>query len=79
MGDFILEVRVKMAETLSKSDPNWHKPRVGDEYGLEIVHTDPDGGDYGGHLLIYGKGDDDSTWSKMILTGPIQPVERKRN
>ena len=77
-GDFILEARVKLAATLGKSDPDWHKPQVGDEYGLEIVHTDPDGGDYGGHLLIYGKGDDDSTWGKMILTGPIWPVERKR-
>ena len=46
-------------------------------YGLEIVHTDPDGGDYGGHFLIYGHGDDDSTWGRMVLTGPIQPIERK--
>ena len=39
---------------------------------------DPDGGDYGGHLLIYGKGDERQL-GKMILTGPIQRVERKRN
>ena len=71
------EARVKMAPTLGQSDPAWHPPRVGDVYGLEIVHTDPDGGDYGGHFLIYGRGDDDATWGKMILTGPAKPVERK--
>jgi Carbohydrate family 9 binding domain-like len=76
-GDFVLEARVKMAPTLSQSDPAWHPPRVGDVYGLEIVHTDPDGGDYGGHFLIYGRGDDDATWGKMVLTGPAKPIERK--
>jgi len=76
-GDFILEARVKMAPTLGQSDPAWHPPRVGDVYGLEIVHTDPDGGDYGGHFLIYGRGDDDATWGKVLLTGPAKPVERK--
>ena len=76
-GDFILEARVAMAPTLGKSSPRWHAPRIGDVYGLEIVHTDPDGGDYGGHFLIYGRGDDDSTWGRMELTGPIQPIERK--
>src|SRR5437762_648913 len=78
-GDFILEARVKMAPTLGQSDPAWHPPVIGDIYGLEIVHTDPDGGDYGGHFLIYGRGDDDATWGKMVLTGPIRPVERKAN
>jgi Carbohydrate family 9 binding domain-like len=76
-ADFILEARVAMAPTLGKSSPRWHAPRIGDVYGLEIVHTDPDGGDYGGHFLIYGRGDDDSTWGRMELTGPIQPIERK--
>ena len=76
-GDFILEARVAMAPTLGKSSPRWHTPRVGDVYGLEIVHTDPDGGDYGGHFLIYGRGDDDSTWGRMVLAAPIQPIERK--
>jgi hypothetical protein len=76
-ADFVLEARVAMAATLGKSNPRWHAPRAGDEYSLEIVHTDPDGGDYGGHFLIYGRGDDDSTWGTMVLTGPIQPVERK--
>lgn len=75
-GDFILEARVAMAPTLG-TNPAWHAPRVGDTYGMEIVHSDPDGGDYGGHFLIYGDGDDDSTWGRMVLTGPIQPIERK--
>jgi hypothetical protein len=76
-GDFILEARVKVAPTLGQSDPAWHPPQVGDVYGLEIVHTDPDGGDYGGHFLIYGRGDDDASWGKVVLTGPAKPVERK--
>jgi hypothetical protein len=76
-GDFILEARVAMAPTLGQSDPNWNTPRPGDNYRLQIVHTDPDGGDYGGHILLYGKGDDDSTWARMILTDPIKPIERK--
>jgi hypothetical protein len=78
-GDFILEARVEMSATLAKSDPDWKPPKIGDEYGLEIVHTDPDGGGYGAHLLIYGNGDDDATWGRMRLVGPIQPVERKKN
>jgi len=76
-GDFVLEARVEMQPTLGVSSVDWRSPRVGDVYGLEIVHTDPDGGDYGGHFLIYGKGDDDSTWGRMELTGPQPRVERK--
>jgi hypothetical protein len=78
-GDFILEARVNMRATLGKSDPKWHSPKIGDVYGLEIVHTDPDGGDYGGHFLIYGRGDNDLTWGKMRLVGPIKPIGRKTN
>jgi hypothetical protein len=78
-GDFILEARVEMTSTLAKSDPEWNPPKIGDEYGLEIVHTDPDGGDYGAHLLIYGKGDDDATWIPIRLTGPLEPIGRKVN
>ena len=76
-GDFVLEARVALAPTLGVSSPAWHTPRAGDIYGLEIVHCDPDGADYGGHFLIYGRGDDDSTWGRMELTGPLAPVERK--
>ncbi len=76
-GDFILEARVEMAPTFGASDPQWRPPRIGDEYGLEIVHTDPDGGSYGAHLLIYGKADDDSTWGRAVLTGPVKPPVRK--
>jgi Carbohydrate family 9 binding domain-like len=78
-GDFILEARVEMASTLGKSDPDWRPPKIGDEYGLEIVHTDPDGAGYGGHLIIYGNGDDDATWGRLRLVGPLKPVERKKN
>lgn len=76
-ADFVLEARVPMAATFGKSDPRWTAPKTGDVYSLEIVHTDPDGGDYGGHFIIYGKGDDDSTWSPMTLVGPIEGPERK--
>jgi hypothetical protein len=76
-GDFVLEARVAMAPTLGASTPAWRAPRIGDIYGLEIVHTDPDGEDYGGHFLIYGRGDDDSTWGRFTLAAPQGPVERK--
>ena len=76
-GDFVLEARVAMASTLGVSTPAWRAPKVGDVYGLEIVHTDPDGGEYGGHFLIYGKGDDDATWGRMVLTVPQEVMERK--
>ena len=66
-ADFILEARVQMAPLLGQSDPDWTPPAVGDVYGLQIVHTDPDGEGYGGHFLIYGTGDDDSTWGEMVL------------
>lgn len=75
-ADFVLEARVDLKATFARSDPRWTSPQVGDVWGLEIVHTDPDGGPYGGHFIIYGTGDDDSTWGEAILTGPIQPVER---
>ena len=43
---------------------------------MEIVHTDPDGGTYGGHFMIYGNGDDDITWGRMILVGPREALGR---
>ncbi len=68
---YILEVKLDL-ETLGIQ-----LPKQGDEYGVMIVHTDPDGGEYGGHLLIYGKGDLDSTWSPATLVASKLPVERK--
>ena len=76
-ADFVLEARVAMAPTLGVSDPRWRAPQIGDVYGLEIVHCDPDGGPYGGHFMIYGTGDDDATWARMVLVGPQAPIERR--
>ena len=53
----------------------WSYGRRGDEYSMEIVHTDPYGGAYGGHFMIYGNGDD-NTWGQMILVGPHEPIGR---
>ena len=47
-GDFVLEARVEMAATFAKSDAKWHAPRVGDEYSVEIVHTEARAGDFSG-------------------------------
>ena len=38
-GDLHLEARVKMVETLGKSDPNLHKPQVGMSMDWKIVHN----------------------------------------
>lgn len=76
-GDFILEARVEMMATLKVSNPDWRPPKPGDEYGIEIVESDPDAGDFGKHFLVYGNGDDDATWGRMKLIGPIQPVVRR--
>jgi len=76
-ANFVLEARVAMAPTLGVSDPRWLPPQIGDLYGLEIVHCDPDGGPYGGHFMIYGTGDDDATWARMVLVGPQSALERR--
>lgn len=76
-ADYVLEARVRMDATFGLSDPDWSPPKIDDVYSVQIVHTDPDGGDYGGHFIIYGTGDDDATWAKMILSGPSDPIERK--
>ena len=76
-ADYVLEARVEMAPTLGISDPRWQPPVIGDVYGMEIVHCDPDGGPYGGHFMIYGTGDDDATWGRMVLSGPQQEIERR--
>lgn len=65
-----------MESTLAKSDPRWSPPQVADEYSLNIVHCDPDGCDCGGHFMVYVGGDDDSTWSRLILVSPQEPIER---
>lgn len=38
---------------------------------------DPDGGDYGGHFIMYRTGDDDETWSHVTLSGPSQGLPRE--
>ena len=76
-GDFVLEARIELSATLGRSERGWAAPKTGDVYSLCIVHTDPDGGDYGGHLLMYGTGDDDSTWARAVLSGPRVTPERK--
>ncbi len=75
-GNFVMEARVKMASTFPISDSSWTPPKVGDEYRMEIVHCDPDGGPYGGHFMIYGTGDDDSSWARMILIDEQPGIER---
>jgi hypothetical protein len=66
-----------MAPTFGVSSTAWRAPKIGDTYGLTIVHTDPDGGEYGGHFLIYGRGDNDASWTAFTLTGPLSPVARQ--
>jgi len=75
-GGFALEAKVSFSETFKVSDPRWTPPSIGDEYSIEIVHTDPDGGDYGGHFMIYGNGDNDNTWAPLILSGPSSEIIR---
>jgi len=75
-GDFILEAKVKMEPLFAESDPDWTSPKAGDVYGLQIVHCDPDGGGYGGHFILYGTGDNDATWTRMVLAPPMLPLER---
>lgn len=66
-ADYILEARVNMKATFGSENDAWVAPQVGDVYSMMIVHCDPDGGEYGGHLLIYGTGDDDATWGRVQL------------
>jgi hypothetical protein len=68
---YTLEARVDMSRTFGLNKSDWKAPVIGDSIGLMLVHCDPDGGDYGGHLLIYGKGDNDSTWTKFTLTQSV--------
>ncbi|GAB4422840.1 MAG: hypothetical protein OHK0039_39160 [Bacteroidia bacterium] len=68
---YTLEARIDLCDLLGDH------PRVGDPWGLMIVHCDPDGGAYGGHLLLYGQDDRDSTWHTVRLTGPQRPLVRR--
>ena len=66
-ADYILEARV--ARSLLVPEQGLDAGSItSNSIGMMIVHCDPDGGEYGGHLLIYGKGDDDSTWSEFKLS-----------
>ncbi|MEO1450549.1 MAG: hypothetical protein AAFV07_13555, partial [Bacteroidota bacterium] len=73
---YVLEAKVNLVNLLPQSDPNAHPPQVGDRYGLMLVHCDPDGAAYGGHMLIYGSGDLDHSWGTFELSGPRLPVRR---
>lgn len=69
-GDYIFEAKVAHKSTLGSGAANWTTPKSGDRYSMMIVHCDPDGGEYGGHLLIYGQGDNDSSWVEIMLYKP---------
>lgn len=66
-ADYILEARVKLKATFGKGEKRWKKRLFQNNCGMMIVHCDPDGAEYGGHLLIYGKGDKDSSWGAIRL------------
>lgn len=76
-GDFVLEARVDIQATFGANNPDWQPPQTGDTYGIMIVHCDPDGGEYGGHLLIYGKNDNDANWGTLQLSKPQSEILRK--
>ncbi len=78
-ANYVLEARVDLSKTFALSSPRWTPPKPGDRYGLMIVHCDPDGGAYGGHLLIYGTGDDDSSWTPVQISGPALALPRRPN
>lgn len=61
-ADYILEARIAIKPTIGNNDDHISIIKSGDKCRMMIVHCDPDGGEYGGHLLIYGQGDDDSSW-----------------
>ncbi|MFK7925726.1 MAG: sugar-binding protein [Bacteroidia bacterium] len=74
---YILEARIDMRQTFATSDPLWRSPQEGDQYSFMIVHCDPDGGEYGGHLLIHGKGDPDQSWTPIQLVRDLPSLLRK--
>ncbi|MCB9233791.1 MAG: hypothetical protein H6581_19195 [Bacteroidia bacterium] len=76
-ADYVLEARIDLPSVGPRADPMWKRPKMGQKYKMMIVHCDPDGGEYGGHLLIYGKGDPDQTWRTVVLSKSIESIERK--
>ena len=73
---YVLEAKVNLAQILPEGDRHAHAPQFGDQYGLMLVHCDPDGAAYGGHLLIYGNGDMDNGWGEFELVGPKLPLRK---
>lgn len=61
-ADYTLEARIKLADLVGEQQ--W-PPSAATTCGFMIVHCDPDGGEYGGHLLIHGKGDNDQSWETI--------------
>lgn len=76
-ADYVLEAKIAIYQTFAAGDPAWQAPHIGDRYKLMIAHCDPDGGEYGGHLLIYGKGDSDESWTEVRLVGELEEIVRK--
>lgn len=74
---YTLEARIDLSQTFATGDPAWETPEIGKFIKMMIVHTDPDGGEYGGHMLIYGAGDPDNSWHVFQLGDAIKPVVRK--
>jgi len=62
-ASYVLEAKINICDLLNTSILH-----AGQSLSMMIVHCDPDGAEYGGHMLIYGKGDLDSTWSVFTLT-----------
>ncbi len=73
-----LEARIDLNRTFSASTSSWETAESGKFIRMMIVHCDPDGGEYGGHLLIYGKGDADESWKVFQLGGPAEGVRREQ-
>ncbi|NCG30064.1 MAG: hypothetical protein GWP27_06295 [Bacteroidetes bacterium] len=80
-----LEARISLSWSLARN-PNFRLPTPWDTCRMMIVHCDPDGGEYGGHMLIYGEGDDDNSWhrfkygrNKVSKVGPLFPKSGSAN
>ena len=67
-ASYVLEAKIHFTQLTGAPIRPLGRYSGGERYGFMIVHCDPDGGEYGGHLLIYGKGDLDSTWEEMIFS-----------